>query len=165
MARKQNEGDVIDEEDTGFEDMGGDSGFEGGDSSVMLDLNTVEEASFELIPRGKYPATIVSCEYGLSNNSGKPMWTMQLEITEGEYTGRKLYNHMSFSERALPFTKKTLRQIAPELLSGPINLEEAASDMEGKQVEVKVGVEKYEGENRNRVKDLSAPRGGDAFMG
>jgi hypothetical protein len=164
MARKQ-DGDVDLSDDTGsgFEDTGG--GFEGGDGSVMIDLNSVEQASFEVIPRGTYAATIASCEYGLSQNSGMPMWTTQLEITEGEYEGRKLFNHISFSPKALPFTKKTLAAIAPELLSGPFNPETTASDMEGKAVRVKVSIEKYEGESRNRVKDLLAPAAADAFLG
>ncbi len=149
-------------EASSFED---DDTFEGGDGSVMVDLSNVEDSGFELLPKGIYPCTIESCEYGLSQNSGQPMWTMKLNITEGDYEGRKLFTHLSFSPKALPMTKKSLAAIAPELLSGPFNPETVASDMEGKSVRAEVKIEKYDGEDRNRVKNLKAAGGVDAFMG
>ena len=139
--------------------------FEGGDGSVMVDLTNVEEAVFELIPKGKYAGTITECNFDYSQSSGKPMWAMKLTITEGEYEGRTLLSWMSFSEKALPLTKKTLAAIAPEFLTGPFNPEDKASDMEGKNVIIVTKVSKYEGENRTSVKQLEAAGDADAFMG
>ena len=139
--------------------------FEGGDGSVTVDLTSVEEAAgFETIPRGTYPVTIESCEYSLSQNSGKPMWTLTCTINDGEYIGRKLFNHLSFSEKALPMTKRTLAKIAPEFLAGPFNPEEEAHKLVGKFARAKVKIETYEGTPRNRVQDLMEPSAGSSFM-
>jgi hypothetical protein len=145
-----------------FED---DSTFEGGDGSILIDLSNIEDTGFELLPKGTYPCTIESCEYGMSQNSGQPMWTLKLNVTEGPYEGRKLFTHLSFSPKALPVTKRSLAAIAPELLSGPFNPEVVASDMEGKSVRAEVAIEKYQGENRNRVRTLKAAGSSDAFIG
>ncbi len=139
--------------------------FEGGDGSVMMDLTEVEEATNEVVPRGTYSCTIEECNYKLSQNSGNPMWEIKLNIDDGDYEGRKLFTFLSFSDKALPLTKKTLAAIAPEFLSGPFNMEEAASDMEGKAVRVKTTIEKYQGEDRSRVKQLMAAQAADAFIG
>ena len=130
--------------------------FEGGDGSVMVDLTEVEEATFEIIPKGKYEAVIEGCEYKLSANSGQPMWALTLVVTDGEYAGRKLFSHVSFSPKALPMAKKTINRLAPELLQGPFNPEEQAGVLQGKACVVKVSVEKYEGNDANRVKDIMA---------
>lgn len=138
--------------------------FEEGDGSLTMDLSNVEEATFEAVPRGKYPCVIETCEFKHSQNSGAPMWALTLAITEGEYEGRKLFSFLSFSEKAMPYTKRTLKAIAPEFLSGPFDMADGASDMEGKNVVANVTIEKYEGEARSRVKDLLAPSGAASFM-
>lgn len=145
-----------------------DDTFEGGSGSVMVDLTNVEEAGgFEVIPRGTYDCVIEDCTYSLSQNSGKPMWTIKLSIVSGDYEGRKLFTHQSFSEKALPMTKRTLAQIAPEFLSGPFSPEDEAHKMQGRRVRAKVKIEPYQGEPRNRVQDLLPPAdgAGGAFFG
>jgi hypothetical protein len=141
-----------------------DDTFEGSDTSVMVDLSDVAEASFEVLPRGVYDGVISNCDYTLSQSSGKPMWAAQITIDEGEYEGRKLFTHFSFSENALPMTKKHLAVVAPELLSGGFNPEEVASDMEGKKVRVKVAIKKYEGSDRNNVTDFLPLGDAGGFM-
>ena len=141
-----------------------DDTFEGADSSVMVDLSGVAEATFEVLPRNTYTGVITSCDYGLSQASGQPMWSAQITIDEGEYEGRKLFTHFSFSENALPMTKKHLAVVAPELLSGAFNPEESASDMEGKQVRVKVAIKKFDGSDRNNVTDFLPLGDGGGFM-
>ena len=148
MAKKQNDD--------------ADDSFEGGDGAVMVDLNNVEDMS--VVPKGRYPGIITSCEYGLSQSSGKPMWTIKATINDGEYDGRNLYGHLSFSEKALPMTKKSIVAIAPELLNGPFNPEERAGDLVNKPCTVIVSTEKYEGEERSRIRSFAPPKEGGAFM-
>ncbi len=143
--------------------------FEGGENeSVIVDLSAVDEdAGYEIIPRAKYPVTIAAAEYAHSQRSGKPMWTLQLEIEGGEYAGRILFHHVSFSEKALPRTKKTISRIIPELLEGPFEPEEIADD--GKLLGIRciavVTITRYEGQNRNNVKELLEAGDGDEFVG
>ncbi len=134
-------------------------------NSLMVDFNDVEDVSFEALPRGVYPCVIADCEFTYSQSSGNPMWTLQLELTDGDYAGRKLYSHMVFAGKGLGITKRQLTRIAPELLEGPFNPEdsEVISSMLGKEVKAKVSVRKYEGEDRNNVQDLF-PNDGGGFL-
>lgn len=141
-----------------------DDTFEGGDASVAIDLSNVEEATFEAIPVGEYEGVIAGAEYKLSQSSGAPMWSLQIQIVGGEYDNRRVFDNVSFSSKALPFTKKTLAVIAPELISGPFDPEEAAAEMQGKQVRFKTKLETYQGEKQTRIKQYLAPGGADAFM-
>jgi len=138
--------------------------FSEGDS-LMVDFNNVEDVSFEAMPRGMYPCVIADCEFTMSQSSGNPMWTFTLEVSEGEYAGRKLFSHNVFAGKGLPMTKKTLSRIAPELLEGPFNPEdsEVIASMIGRDVKAKVTVRKYEGEDRNNVGDLF-PNDGGGFL-
>jgi len=146
--------------------------FEGGEDGLLVDLANVQEMSFEAIPKGVYPAVLDDLKYEISKNSGQPMWNARFTITDGQYTNRKLFTYMSFSEKALPGTKRQIKQFAPELLSAPFNAKKIADEgtLIGKTVRLKLDIEIYkpegggEAQKRNRVKDVLAPGGaGDGF--
>lgn len=124
--------------------------------SAVIDWNDVEDSSFEALPKGIYPCVIADCEFTYSQSSGNPMWTLQLEVSEGEYAGRRLFTHLVFSSKALPITKQNLARIKPELLEGPMDPadEEVIASMLGTPVKAKVTIRKYEGEDRNNVAGL-----------
>lgn len=141
-----------------------DPTFEGGNGSVAIDLSDVEEAKFEALPIGEYDGVIAGSEYKLSQSSGAPMWSLKIQVIGGEYDNRVIFDNVSFSEKALPFTKKTLAVIAPELISGPFDPEEAAAEMQGKEVRFKTKLETYQGEKQTRIKTYLPLGGGDDFM-
>ena len=122
--------------------------------------DVAEATGFEPIPRGTYNGTVVSSECAISNNSGQPMWTLELELTdEGKYQGRKLFSHLSFSEKALPMTKATLASIAPDLLEIPDfdpQDDQLSERLIGLHVSIKVTTRQYEGEMRNNVRSIRA---------
>jgi len=151
MAEKKNEVTDDDFHNAVFEDGG----------NLVIDLSGIAEAKFEPIPKGIYEAEIDSCEYGLSNNSGAPMFTLGILIVGGDHNGRKLTTYLSFSQKALPFTKATINRFAPELLVGPFKPEEIAGSgaLLGRAVRVRVTVEDYQGEPRSRVSQLLAASG------
>ena len=139
--------------------------FSEGDS-LTVDLNDVEDSSQEAIPKGKYPCVVEECEFTYSQNSGNPMWSMRLEISEGEYAGRKLFCYFVWAGKGLPITKQNISRIAPELLEGPFspNDPDVISSMLGKQLEARVTVRKVEeGQNPNNVAGLYAAAG-DGFV-
>jgi len=131
--------------------------FSEGDS-LMVDLNDVEDVTFEALPRGLYPCVISECEFSYSQASGNPMWTLVLEVTDGEYTGRKLYSHLVFHGKGLPITKRQLSRIAPDLFDGPFNPEDedVIATMLGRNISAKTAPRKFEGEMRDNVRDLFA---------
>ena len=141
--------------------------FEDGDDSLVVDMDAVEAQSYEAIPKGTYECVIEECEFMMSNSSGKPMWSLTLTITEGEYANRKLFTNMSFSEKALPMTKTQIQRIAPDLISKRFDPRKIAADgsLIGVTCRAKTKVENYEGEDRTRVQTLLAPKGGnDDFL-
>jgi len=144
--------------------------FEDG-GSLVVDLQGVEEMKFEAIPKGIYNAEVDQCDFQISKSSGKPMFQIIFNITEGDYAGRKLYFYASFSQKALPGTKTALLRIDPTIFSTPFKPEEVANSgvLLGKPVRIKVSHEDYNGEVRARVQavltaDSGAAQGGDGFF-
>ncbi len=133
--------------------------------SLMVDFNDVEDVTFEALPTAMYPCIIADCEFTYSQASGNPMWTLQLEVRDGEYAGRKLFSHLVFAGKGMPITKRQLTRIAPGLLEGPFNPEDpdVIAQMLGMEIRAKVTVRKYEGRDTNNVRDLFPDEGGDTF--
>lgn len=139
-----------------------DDVFEDGDDGLSIDMDAVETQSFELIPEGTYAGMIESCEFKHSKK-GAPMWALILIITDGEFTGRKLFNYIVFSEKALPMAKSTLSKIAPALLSSTFDPVKLANEgaLIGTNVRIQTKIEKYEGAEKTSVKNLLAPQESD----
>ena len=139
--------------------------FSEGDS-LMVDLNEVEDVSFEALPKGIYPCVIAECDFSYSQSAGNPMWTFVMEVSEGDYTGRKLFSHLVFAGAGLPITKRQLSRIAPELFDAPFNPEDddTITSMVGKNINVKTQPRKHEGVMRDNVRDLF-PASEDAGFG
>lgn len=145
------------EEETGVDFSEGDA--------LVVDMSEVEAVSFEAIPAGMYNCQIIENEFGFSKSSGNPMWSLQLEVADGEYAGRRLFSHLVWAGKGLGFTKKDLAQIAPELLEAPFDTKdpEIVASLLGRDVRVKVAVRIYEGEKTNNVRGLFAAADGDGF--
>ncbi len=144
-------------EDTGVDFSEGDS--------LMVDLNDVEDSSFEVMPKAMYPCIIDELEFSISQSGGNPMWTYKLEIEDGEFAGRTLFCHHVFRGKGLPITKRQLERIAPELLENPFDPQdqEVMDSLVGRRIKVKVGHQRYEGETRNNVKDFYPADDADSF--
>lgn len=142
--------------------------FEENDSSLVFDMDAVEESSWEILPKGTYDCIIEDAKFAMSKSSNKPMWNVTLAVVDGEYANRKLFTYISFSEKALPMTKKQLNRIAPDLISKTFDPKKIADEgsLVGIQVRAKIIIEPYEGENKNKVTDLLAPTngGGNDFL-
>ena len=128
------------------------------DDNLTIDMAGVTEFSRELIPAGNYNCIISDCEYSRSQSSDKPMWTLTLEVQDGDHAKRKLWTHVSFSEKALPGSKATIQAIMPSLLEGPFQPKKVAEEgtLVGLNVIAKVGFDTYQGEKTNKVKNLTA---------
>ena len=131
---------------------------------LTVDFGQVEDTAFEVLPKGMYPCTIAECDFTYSQSAGNPMWTLQLEVSEGEFAGRKLFNHLVFKGAGLGITKQNLGRIRPDLLETPFDPsdEEVIATMLGLAVKARVQVRKWEGQDRNNVQGLF-PGDGDGF--
>ena len=64
-------------------------------SRVELETNIEDiKDDFPLLPAGKYGSHIESCEQDLAKSSGKPKLVVIHVIDEGEFAGRKFYDHV-----------------------------------------------------------------------
>ena len=146
----------------------GEDVFDDDDDNFTLDMSSVEEAKREVIPAGTYPVVIASLDYARSQSSNQPMWSIQLEIEEGTFAGRKIYTNLSFSPKALGMSKAVLRVIAPELAEGSFNPKQIADngDLLGRRAKVKTKLEAYQGEKQTRVSRwLPSTDSTNAFIG
>jgi len=136
-------------------------GFEAGGDSAMVDLDSVEDAKFEVLPRGMYEVRVSDLTFDYSQASGNPMWTWELEVDGGDHSGRKLFFHTVFSGKGLPMTKRILQRIIPEIASKPFNPEEVANGQSiiGLTLKAKVAIKRYEGQPRNNVQDMFPSEG------
>jgi hypothetical protein len=141
---------------------------DGNDDAALVDLSGVgDSAGFECLPRGLYEVLVDECTYGNSQRSGNPMWTWVFEVADGDYAGRKLFYHTPFMESTMPRVKKIVGILAPELLATKFNPQQLADEnfFVGKRCRARVDVRKYEGENRNNVRDvLASQETSEGFM-
>lgn len=137
------------------------------DGGYAVDMTAVPEAKNELLPKSTYNCVVDEAEFKLSANAGKPMWALVYKIIDGEYAGRKLFHNISFSEKALPYTKRTLAKMKPELLTADFRPDKLDDyDIQGMELRVKTKVGKDQNnENRTEVADVMGPVGAGAFMG
>lgn len=162
MAKaKQAAAPVVDEE-VDLNEGGGDD-----NDSMVVDLNSVEDGGFELIPKGVQTCTIEELDYAISQSKGNPMWSMTLVVADGEFEGRKLFSHLVWKGPGLPMTKRAVSVIAPELFEKPFSPKQVADEgtLLGRTVRVRVGHNKYEGETRNNVKGFLPLEDGETKFG
>ena len=138
---------------------------EGGELTV--NLQDVQEQKFEIVPKGTYQAAIDKLEYGMSQSSGNPMFTVDWKITDGEYTGKSIRQFLSFSPKALSGTKAAIMRIAPELVTQPFQPAKLAAEgyFNGKTAKIRVAVGTYEGNERSSVSGIVSAGGeGSGFV-
>src|SRR5262249_50565629 len=135
----------------------------GGDNAARLQISWNEaEAAADLkpLPPGEYTALILSGEL-FNARSGTPGYKLTMEVTEGEYAGRKLWHDAWLTAAAMPMTKRDLGKL------GITDFDQLDSPLPaGMLVRVKVALRRDEdGTEFNRVKkfDFVGVEKGDAF--
>lgn len=128
----------------------------GDGDSFVVDMTSVEEASFEAMPRGNYNVVVSEAEFRFSNEKSSPMWSLTLEVTDGDHVGRKLFTHVVFTPKALPFAKKSIAALRPELNEQAFDPrdDEIVDSLIGVECTARVTVKMYDGEKRNNVAAL-----------
>jgi hypothetical protein len=138
--------------------------FDNGDG-LVVNLDNVQAMSFEALPKGNYPCVVDEATFGNSKSSGKPMISLKWKVFEGDYKGRILFQHLSFSPGALPGTKANLLQLDSELFVGPFNPQQIVDSgaLLGRKHVLKVKVDEGQnGDPSNQVqKILPYTSGGD----
>ena len=146
-------------------------GFEDGEEEgVVVDLSDTDESERgEVLPRGIYDTVVTECDFDYSQSSNNPMWSWQLQVESGEFEGRTLYYHTTFTDKTRSRQKRDLLAVDPEFLEetgGVFNPEKVADEGRfiGKRCRAKVTIKRYEGRQTNNTRELLPPsEGGDGF--
>lgn len=128
------------------------------DFDALMSLDVAESMSFEPLPKGQYKVTVDACELGESK-SGKPMYTMDFVVNEGEHAARQIRYWL------VMVTKNGLHWDLPKFCTASGNpwpterterttdyYCQVALDIVGKTATITVDVEEseYNGETRKR---------------
>lgn len=143
---------------------------------MTFNLNDVSEPSFEVIPKGTYPAIVDEFEYTTSQASGNPMLKIVYMLTEGEFAERKLYDYLVLAGEgakfAMPRLKQFLVRVCPDVDITSFNpakfADEGVALNRPCQLKVAITTQKageYKGEKRNQVREvLPAAEAGNSFL-
>jgi hypothetical protein len=124
-----------------------------GKLKIPLDFDGVED--FDAIPAGVYPAVIEKLTYKDATEEGKfPQVSVEYTVTDPDYEGRKLWQNLSFSPKAI-FRMKRFFDVFGEDYE-ELEVDEDTGivldpDLAGTAVEVKTHIEPYQGVDRNKV--------------
>jgi hypothetical protein len=124
---------------------------------------------FEALPKGPYPVVVQEAEKTVAS-TGKDMIKARLQVTEGPYANRVLFNYFVFgSKDDVTLNKITLNNLAAfgitrELIATQRpSIAQIADLLEGQKATAKVGIqEKGDYAGRNEIKGFSALAGAPA---
>lgn len=145
-------------------------------SGMVFDLNNTEEVSFEVVPKGTYPAIVEELEYTTSQSSGNPMLKIVFALVGGEFDERKIFEYLVLAgegaKYALPKLKQFLVRVCPEVDISAFNPEHFAEAgiALGRECQVKLTISTqksgdYKGEKRNNVREVLAAEAEGSFLG
>ena len=137
--------------------------------NLVLDLDEVDEnaGGFECMPKGDYECVVDDVDYGLSQSSGAPMITWKFKVVHEDYPNRVLFYHNVLNKPfGVALLKKTIIACGAQVDMAKFNPQEFADngDAIGLPLLVKVGIQTYQGEKRNKVDNVKPSQEGGSFM-
>jgi hypothetical protein len=122
---------------------------------MRVDFTNVK-SNFDPLPEGNYSCTVFSIEEKKSQ-AGNPYLNFQLKIQGGDFDGRRAFYIASLLPQSLWNLKQVLQALgmSEEELKGNFDLD--TSDLLGRECDITIEWEMYQGENRDRVVKIAAP--------
>jgi len=113
-------------------------------------LGSVKSAAdYSPIPNGTYVAETHKGELGQHPNTGNPYYKIHWRISEGEYSGRFVFQDLYLTEKALPYTQRDLAKIG---ITSDEQMEKPIPDISSK---IKVALRQLDnGNEHNEVRDI-----------
>lgn len=117
-----------------------------------LDFSKIDDIQdFSPLPAGKYLGRLVEIEEA-STQHGDEMWKLRFEITQGQYTGRLIFDNLVFSNAALKRVKLICSRLGLDV-SQALNL--TPELIKGRTTYLTVEVETYEdAEGRSKQRNV-----------
>ena len=126
----------------------------------VLNLDLVDAATpgkYPPIPEGEYVVRVVDTSPEPAK-SGKPMYTLTLEVADGEYKGRKLWHRRPAQASTAGFVKADVQALRVTVPSGAVKASELVRHIvregRGRLLRVLVGFGTGDYADRNEVKAL-----------
>lgn len=125
--------------------------------AMEIDFGAVEDAEdFSPVPDGKYHVRVVEIEEKVTRN-GDPMWNLTLEVQEGPYAGRTIWDSLTFTAAALKRVKLVLSRLGVDV-SGKVKLD--PSLIMDREAIVEAVVEEYQKSDGGTGKKSKVPFAG-----
>lgn len=128
--------------------------------SLTFDDEDLKGGDFSPIPKGTYRASILDVEERESQSSDYPYYNVTLEISEGDFAGRKVWAICSKHPKAAGMLAQTLLRMGvtdDELQGGGEYDPEEEWPGQDVDVNVTIGTNQYD-EPRNEVKWFGLPK-------
>jgi len=124
-------------------------------------INIPEDLGLKPLPEGIYDATITSVQLKQSS-TGKDMLQVEFTVTSGDHIGRKLFESYTCDDKVywrhnLLFRACTGKDIPAGSYSIDEYLNLFTSSCLNKPVVIRVEADVYEGQERNRVREVRKP--------
>lgn len=113
-----------------------------------IDFSVIEDTgTYAPVPEGRYRAEIIDVEESATRN-GDELWKLTLSIAEGDSEGRRIFDNLVFSPKAMPRVKMICSRLGVDV-SGRVDLKPDA--LIGKTCVINVEVHEYvDGGGRTR---------------
>ena len=124
---------------------------------VMVNLEGVEEAQdFSPIPDGRYKARLTEIAIDRTK-TGDEMWNLTWTVLEGEQEGKKIFDRIVFSHKALPRVKMICSRMG---IPNEGTVELLPQQFDGKDLYVTTKQEKYFSEKHGEQIQSKVPFAG-----
>ena len=124
-----------------------------------IDFGTIEDAKgYSILPEAGYRCRFADIEE-TSTQYGDDMWKLTLMVAAGDYEGRRIFDNMVFSDRALARVKLICAALGIDV-SGSVDLVPAM--LLGKECNVTVEIQEYEDSTGKLKQRNSVPFAGYA---
>ncbi len=111
-----------------------------------IELDVTQAKALEPLPPGLYPVVIQQARLDESS-TGKPMLVLDFEVTDGDHVGRHVFTNVVLTKEADWRIKQLLDAAGVYYDADGFDSDELL----GRSLVVRVGIEVYEGQARNRV--------------
>jgi len=113
---------------------------------------TGEEKSggtYQVAPPDRYLA-VVHDAIEQTSSKGDPMLKLTWEITSGDHEGTRIWNYLVLNEKGMYCVRKCIEALGVEWTKGQAL--EVGENLVGRQCEIDVKIELYQGQEKNAVK-------------
>lgn len=127
-----------------------------------------DEAGFSTVPDGLYDVFVKTAE-AKKTGTGKDKITVRFTISSGPFANKPLFNDFVISPEsgvALGFFFRHMKALGlgPEYFATNPDLKKVAADLVGKHCQVDVGTRTWQDQERNEIKGVKPPTGGNTGM-